>query len=85
MGGILKEFIVLSTIIVSVFSTVLIEAAILRKQNISILYPGVGMALFQEAMGGELKEFPLVKVGSSAKATNRQMLCNLLEKSFNNN
>ena len=71
-----------SAVIVSMFSTVLLEATALRKQNISMLYPEVGMAEFLKVTGGLMEEFPLVELGCSAKAINRATLCNLLEKSL---
>lgn len=52
------------------FTTMLIEAAILRKPNISILYPDAGMKQFLQECPG-LDEFPLVSMGCSYKATMR--------------
>lgn len=70
-------------VIASVFSTVLVDAAALGcGNNISILYPEAGMACFDEEMGGSLKEFPLVDLGCTAKATNRKELIELLRRAF---
>ena len=49
-----------------------------------MLDPGIGMEIFQKSMCGKVEEFPLVKIGCSAKATDRKKLCTLLEKSFEN-
>lgn len=78
----ISSLVAASTVTTSMYSTVLVEAAALRKQNISMLYPEVGMAEFWRGSGSEIGEFPLVELGCSAKATNRQTLCNLLEKSL---
>ncbi len=72
-----------SDVVLSMFSIVLVEAATLRKQNISILYPEV-MNHYKEITGGLIKEFPLVSLGCCAKATNQKELQDLLLKGFNN-
>jgi CDP-glycerol glycerophosphotransferase (TagB/SpsB family) len=63
-----------SDIVVSMFSSMLVEAAVLRKPNISLLYPEVGMAQWLKETGGGMKEFPLTELGCSVKAANRRKL-----------
>lgn len=67
-----QSLIAASTVVLSVFVTALVEAAVFRKKNISILYPEVGMKRFYEESGGGMKEFPLVELGCSAKVENRE-------------
>lgn len=71
-----------SDLVISMSSTILVEAATLNKQNISVLYEDTGMAEFRSSTG--LNEFPLVDLGCSAKAVDRKSLRKLLEKSFDN-
>lgn len=74
-----QQSIAATTVVVSMYSTMLIEAAALRKQNISLLYPDYGMAEFLESTGGVYDEAPLASLGCSAKAANRTGLRQLLE------
>ncbi len=74
----LQSLIAAATVVVAMFSTILVEAAVLRKQNISVLYPEVGMAQFKEETRGIMDEFPLVELGCSAKASSRGELARLL-------
>lgn len=71
-----------SDVVVAMYSTILIEAAMLGKQNISVLYPEIGMARFKEAMAGKINESTIVSLGASAKAENPSELRALLLKSF---
>ena len=70
-------------IVISTYSTVNIEAACLRKANISVLYPEVGMQLFKAELP-YLDDFPLVQLGCSAKATDRQELVRLIKMALVN-
>ena len=70
-------------LVMSTFSTVNVEATCLRKNNISILYPELGMQLFKKELP-QLNESPLVELGCSAKATDREELTDLIEKSLAN-
>ena len=78
------ELIAASTVVVSNFSSMNVEAAALRKQNISVLYPELGAELYRKATGGKIKEFPLVSLRASAKAENEAELAGLLAKSYRN-
>lgn len=78
----IQELIAVADVIVSAFSTVLVEASVLRKPNISVLYPDAGMAEFVHETGGGMKESPIVSLGCSAKAENKNDLQSLLEASF---
>ena len=69
-------------LIISTFSTILVEAAALRKPNISVLYPDNGMKQWDAAMDGKIKEFPLIELGCSAKATNRHELISFIKSAF---
>lgn len=64
-----------SDIIVSMFSTVLIEAAVLRKIPIAVLYEDCGAKLFKDSVGGLMNEFPLVELACCKKADSRTELC----------
>ena len=70
-------------LIISGFSTVNVEAANLGKDNISVLYPEIGMQLFKAELP-YLDDFPLVQLGCSAKATNRRELRSLIKESLAN-
>ncbi len=71
-----------SSLIISMFSTIQIEAAVLRKPNISVWYPEVERVWYRstnERMG----EFPLVRLGCAAKAENREALQALMARALN--
>ena len=70
--------------VVSAFSTSLIEAAIMRANGISVLYPEMGLKSMQEEMPG-LTENPLVTGGSVALAQNRRDLTRLLARAIGAN
>lgn len=70
-----------ATAVISMYSTILVEAAVLRKQNISVLYPHEGMAQFLSAVRG-LREFPLVELGCSVKVENRHELTKAMYKAM---
>ena len=65
-------------VVLAMYSTVLIEAAVLRKQSIAILYPNVGMHQFLAETGNVMPEFPLVSLGCTFKASSRQELTDAL-------
>lgn len=67
-------------IVTAMFSTVLTEAAVLRKQAIAILYSDTGLRHMQAEMGVE--EFSLVALGCAAKAGNRGELREILERAL---
>lgn len=67
-------------VVVSPYSTTLIEAAVLRKNNISYLPASLWEQFAASAPG--IKEFPLVSMGCSAKATSRLELGTLLADAF---
>ena len=67
-------------IVTAMFSTVLIEAVVLRKQAVAILYPDTGQRFMQAEMG--VPEFPLVELGCAAKAGNPDELRKLLERAL---
>ena len=68
--------------VLSMYSTVLIEAAILQKQNIAVLYPDEGKRVWDNANNGKVKDFPLVDLGATAKATNRSELIQCIRCAF---
>ena len=67
-----------SDVVLAMYSTVLAEAAVLRKQNIAVLYPDVGMHQFLTETGNVMPEFPLVTLGCTVKASSRQELTDTL-------
>ncbi|OGN05655.1 MAG: hypothetical protein A2831_00525 [Candidatus Yanofskybacteria bacterium RIFCSPHIGHO2_01_FULL_44_17] len=77
-----SEVITAATVVLSMYSTVNIEASCIRKQNISMLYPDYGMGLFLKGANGIMDEFPLVSLGCSTKVTNRQELVAALTESL---
>lgn len=60
-------------VVISMFSTTLIEAAAMRAPAISVMYPEFGQKLMREEMPG-LKSFPLVDAGSVAPANDQSAL-----------
>lgn len=68
-------------VVVSMFSTTLVEAAAVRAPAISILYPKVGMRAMHEEVPG-LTQNPVVAGGSAACATNRDQLKELIRKAL---
>lgn len=74
------ELVQAADIVVSEWSTVLVDAAAARRVPIAVLYPGEGQARFERALGGDVKEFPLVSLGCAAKATSRRELTQVLSE-----
>lgn len=64
----IDELIMVSDITLSLFSTVLVNAAVLRKPNISVLFPHLGMKRYLEEHGTLVDDFPLVDLECTAKA-----------------
>jgi hypothetical protein len=58
-------------VVVSMYSTMLLEAAALRAPALSVLYPDIGGRNLAQHFASE---FPLTKLGCAAKAVNRQQL-----------
>jgi len=71
-----------SDLVISTYSTILVESAMLRKPNISILYESVMQDLRRNS---GLKEFPLVQLGCSAMAETFESLQELLKKGLSGN
>lgn len=71
-----------ATVVVSMYSTVLIEAATLRTPAIAVLYPDAGMAEFRQSTGDLMPELPIVELGACAKATDRASLIAALIATF---
>lgn len=67
-------------LVISPYSTMLAEAAALRKDNIALLYPKLWAQL--TSVVPDLEEFPLVSLGCTARANNQAELRNLLYKSL---
>lgn len=72
----MASLIAASSVVLASYSTVLVEAAALRKSVIAVLYPDT-MEMYRELVG--LWEFPLVSLGCCARATNRDELCGFLK------
>ncbi len=70
-----------SDVVVSAYSTVLVEAALLRKETIAVLFPERGAQNFRELTG--LEEFSLVALGCAAKATNPSEVSTFLRSALN--
>ena len=68
------ETILVSSVVVGQYTTVLVDAAALGKQNISLLYPEYGASAFQREFGGVMEEFPLVSLGCTAEVKNDREL-----------
>ena len=71
-----------SSFVISMFSTIQIEAAVLRKPNISVWYPEIERIWYQST-NEKMGDFPLVRLGCAAKAENREVLCELLRQALN--
>jgi len=78
----MPTLIVASDVVVSAFSTCLLEAAALRKPNIAILYPEVEQRILNEATGDAYKELPIIDLGCTFKAECRDSIKHYLRKSF---
>ncbi len=72
----ISDVIAASDLVVSMFSTTLMEAAVLRIPNIAVLYPGHGLKLYKEVANTE--EYPLVELGCCLEARDRDKLCELI-------
>lgn len=74
------RLVAMADIVVAMFSTILAEAACLRKQAIAVLYPDTGQRYMQAEMG--IEEFPLVSLGCAVKASNDLELAILLDQAL---
>ncbi len=70
-----------SSLVISMYSTIQIEAAVLRKPTISVWYPEMEQ-LWYQSTNEKMGEFPLVRLGCAAKAENREALCELLRQAL---
>lgn len=77
----MQTLIAASSVVVSGFSMALIEATVLRKPNISMLYLEMGMVEYAREMG-HIGNFPLFTLGCSFQATCREALLNVLNISL---
>lgn len=75
-----SELVQAATIVVAEYSTVLVEAAAVRRVPIAMLYPAEGMRRFHQAMGDRVQEFPLVSLKCAVKAQTRGELVSLLAR-----
>ncbi|MBI2637299.1 MAG: hypothetical protein HYW88_00225 [Candidatus Sungbacteria bacterium] len=67
-------------IVVGMTSTVLVKAALLGKEVISVLYPESGLRLWQENTG--LESFPLVELGCAVLADDHRRLREILRNAY---
>lgn len=80
------EILALSSVIISMYSTMLLEASVLRKQNIAILYPeGKALPEFLHEMQGLMSEPPTVTLGCTSKASCRNELKKTLLEALEDN
>lgn len=77
-----QSLIAAADVVVSMYSTMLVEAAYLRKPNIAILYDDLGKPQLVADTGGVLQEFPPAQLGCTAKAANRHDLYDLVLKAL---
>lgn len=68
--------------VISIFSTMMVEAACLGIPAISLLFPETGRKAYKEASDGQIAEYPLVALGCCEAATNQVELQTLLEQLF---
>lgn len=74
----ISDLIASSTVVISMFSTTLFEAAILRIPNIAVLYPDHGLALYRRVTGFD--KYPMTELGCSALAYDFNSLKLALER-----
>ncbi|MBI2064470.1 MAG: CDP-glycerol glycerophosphotransferase family protein [Candidatus Yanofskybacteria bacterium] len=77
----ISDVLATSDVVLSMFSTTLNEAAILRLPNIAILYPDHGLKVYTDVT--KTDEYPLISLGCTARAGNREELISLLDKALN--
>jgi hypothetical protein len=71
-------------VVLTMTSTALLDAAVMRKQTIALLYHDRGMADYLTRVDNQISEHPLISLGCVAKAGNAQELMILLSDSYNN-
>lgn len=77
-----KPLIAAADCVIAMYSTILEEAGVLRKTNISVFYPDKAKVLWDQEMKGKIKRFPFVDLGCTAEATNRTELAAQLSLFF---
>lgn len=80
----IRSLLEVADVVVGTTSTVLLEAAALRKQVISVLTPAE-VERYRTATGGLMKEFPLVTLGCAEKVTNQRELERALRSALRGN
>lgn len=76
----MPDVIAASDLVLSMYSTSLCEAAIMRIPNIAILYPDHGMKEYVEV--AKTDNYPMVSLGCTAKASNYEELVQLVRTSL---
>lgn len=67
------DLVAAADVVIGETSTVLMEAVVLGKQVIAVLFPD-GIERYRRSTGGLIEEFPLTALGCAAKATNQDEL-----------
>lgn len=68
-------------VVLAMTSSTLVEAAVLRKEVISLFYPKMRERFIAQT-AGSLKKFPLVSLGCAVEARNRNELCRYLAEAL---
>lgn len=76
------EAIAASDLVIGMFSTMLVEAACLRKPTVSIMYPKLGQAWFEKVSDGGQTRYPLESLGACSTARDPKQLREVLEEFF---
>ncbi len=74
-----QQLLAASDVILSMYSTILVESATIRKQTISVLYPDAGLSLFRASTGNSMDVPPVVSLGCSTMAAGYEELCSQLK------
>lgn len=76
----ISDVLAASDAVLSMYSTILTEAAVLKLPNIAILYPGYGQKVYRET--AKLEEYPMVSSGCTAMARDYAELRDLVYRAL---
>ena len=78
-----EEAISVATVVIGMYPTMLVHAALLRKQCISVLFPEIGLKELRRNSGGLLDSFPLAQLGCCANVRDKDSLQETLINAMN--
>ncbi|MDP3965196.1 MAG: hypothetical protein Q8Q13_00145, partial [bacterium] len=68
----IQRYLAASSLVVAMWSTILVEASLFRKDALAIMYPDIGIKHFQGEMGGQMDQVPVVALRAAHQAESKE-------------